>query len=135
MAHTGLRVMRLPAQLIAFVLVVLLASTTPVGTGSGSHQFDLLHPLFTHVHLVNGRIVTHEELARAQAGSTETRATPGPSLGSGGIAGADGGLGVSPAAPGELLDCALDLPCGGAFLEELRAPLSRKEAPPEPPPL
>src|SRR5579864_7654760 len=64
LAHTRQAgAMRLPGYLIAFILGLLLATTTPVGTGAGLHQFDLLHPLFSHVHLVNGRIVTHEQLA------------------------------------------------------------------------
>src|SRR5438045_6357708 len=71
--HTAsTQAMRLPGYLIAFVLVLLLASTTPVGTGSGAHQFDLLHPLFSHVHVVDGRVVTHEQqLAEQSSGNTE----------------------------------------------------------------
>src|SRR5579864_7499576 len=94
LSHTGTtRAMRLPGYLIAFMLAVLLASTTPVGTGAGTHQFDLLHPLFAHLHLVDGRWLTHEQLAQ-RVTPVETRTSPGPALGAGNSAGsADGALG------------------------------------------
>ena len=52
----------LPGFSIAFVLAVLLIGTTPIGTGVGAHQFDLVHPLFTHVHIVNGRVLSQWEM-------------------------------------------------------------------------
>ena len=65
--------MRLPGYLIAFVLMLLLAATTPVGTGTGLHQFDLLHPLFSHVHVVNGRVMSHEQMAFEALGTPAPR--------------------------------------------------------------
>ena len=124
--------MRLPGYLIAFVLGILLSTTTPVGTGAGVHQFDLLHPLFSHVHLVNGRIVTHEQLARE---TTAQPVSPGVNLGSGtGSNATDGGSGVSPTVP------TVDMLAGGLLpservLLEPRPLRGRLDAPPDPPPL
>jgi len=121
--------MRLPGVLVAFVLVVLLASTTPIGTGAGAHQFDLLHPLFSHVHLINGRILTHEQTAQ----QSPTRPMHGMALGTGGASGDDGGLGVSPTVPGPTQLSLELLPMDRVTLE-LLAPSGRHEAPPDPPP-
>jgi hypothetical protein len=128
--------MRLPASVIAFVLAVLLISTTPVGTGAGTHQFDLLHPLFAHLHLINGRWLTHEELARASAPASDARPSPGPALAADGVASSgDGGLGVSPVGPGQVLGAILaDTPVG-FLMDEVRMPAGNEEAPPDPPPL
>jgi hypothetical protein len=125
--------MRLPAYLIAFLLAVLLASTTPVGTGAGAHQFDLLHPLFSHLHLVNGRWMTHEELAK-RAAQVETHPSPGPAFGAGDSAGSVDGLGVSPVGLADTFHVGLTSPV--AFLRhEPRMPTGKTEAPPDPPPL
>ena len=64
----------LPAHFVVFMLALLLVSTTPMGTGAGVHQFDLVHPLFAHVHLVNGRVLTHEQIDRADATARATGA-------------------------------------------------------------
>jgi hypothetical protein len=133
LAHTGSRAMRLPGYLIAFVLALLLASTTPVGTGTGAHQLDLLHPLFSHVHLVNGRLLTHEQLAR-EVSTSEARSTPGPAVGSGETAGTPDGLGISPVGLW-LVSEILPSESHGFVSEDMRTPLSREEAPPKPPPL
>ena len=125
--------MRLPAYLIAFLLAVLLASTTPVGTGAGTHQFDLLHPLFSHLHLVDGRWLTHEELAKRGA-QGETRRSSGPAFGAGDSAGSADGLGVSPIGPGDTLRVVLTSPVD-FLLDEPRIPSGNMEAPPDPPPL
>jgi hypothetical protein len=125
--------MRLPAYLIAFLLAVLLASTTPVGTGAGAHQFDLLHPLFSHLHLVNGRWMTHEELAK-RAAQVETRPSPGPAFGAGDSAGSVDGLGVSPVGLADTLHVQLTSPVA-LLRHELRMPTGKTEAPPDPPPL
>ena len=125
--------MRLPAYLIAFLLAVLLASTTPVGTGAGTHQFDLLHPLFSHLHLVNGRWLTHEELAK-RAAQVETRPSRGLAFGAGEAPGSVDGLGVSPVALGDALPVVLPVPVD-FLLREARMPTGTVEAPPDPPPL
>jgi hypothetical protein len=136
-AHTAsTQAMRLPGSLIAFVLVVLLASTTPVGTGSGAHQFDLLHPLFSHVHVVNGRVVTHEEqLAEQSSGHTGRGPSSAPSFGAGsGGAAVDAGIGLTPTVPTDDVAPVWNLATLGSSTE-LHIPRGRKEAPPDPPPL
>jgi hypothetical protein len=134
LSHTANhRAMRLPAYLIAFLLTLLLASTTPVGTGAGTHQFDLLHPLFSHLHLVNGRWMTHEELA-TRAVQGETRPSPGAALGAGDSPGSVDGLGVSPVAVGDTLHVLVSSPVA-FLLHEPGMPTGTIEAPPDPPPL
>jgi|SRR5579871_1463017 len=133
-AHTpSTQAMRLPGYLIAFILTLLLASTTPVGTGAGVHQFDLLHPVFNHMHLINGRLVTHEQLAAEMA--SPTAPLPGVAFGSGGGAGADeGGIGVSPTLPTPLPLIVASVATGWTHADD-RTPAGRSEAPPDPPPL
>src|SRR6266851_9871713 len=90
----------LPGFSIPFVLAVLVISTTPTGTGAGLHRFDLVHPLFAHVHIVNGHVLTHDQVQRAVPVGAENRTSPGPALGAG--AGANQstvGLGISPVLP------------------------------------
>jgi hypothetical protein len=126
--------LRLPGCLTAFVLAMLLASTTPIGTGAGLHQFDLLHPLFSHVHLVNGQILTHEQLLQRQA-ARDLGYAAGPSLGSGGTnASIEAGVGPSPVVPDELFRLSAAQPTGWLMVE-VRTPPGHLEAPPEPPPL
>jgi len=128
--------MRLPGYLVGFVLVLLLAITTPVGTGSGVHQFDLLHPLFSHVHVVNGRVVTHEQqLAQEPTDNTERAPSGIPALGAGGgAASGDGGIGVTPIVPAQSVALVWSLPRLSASTD-LPVPPGREEAPPDPPPL
>jgi hypothetical protein len=113
------------------LLVVLLMVTTPLGTGDGVHQADLLHPLLPHVHIVNGKIVTHQS---ADAGTNTPAHTAGPSVGGG--AGSDvasAGLGLSPTVPGLPGVALISLP-GKRLALELSMPSGRVEAPPDPPP-
>jgi hypothetical protein len=125
--------MRLPGYLIAFVLTLLLASTTPVGTGAGVHQFDLLHPLFNHMHLVNGRLMTHEQMDAEMAAAPTPAA--GVALGSGGGAGSDeGGVGVSPTLPSGVALTIWSVATRWDLVDE-QTPVGREEAPPVPPPV
>jgi hypothetical protein len=136
LAHTAITeaMRRLPGYLIAFVLAMLLASTTPVGTGAGVHQLDLLHPLFSHVHLVNGRILTHEQLMERPA-ATDEGYTVGPSLGSSSdSASIEAGVAPSPIVPDGLLRLITSTPVG-FVVDDVRTPAGNVEAPPEPPPL
>jgi hypothetical protein len=119
---------------IAFVLALLLIGTTPMGTGSGVHQFDLIHPLFAHVHLVDGRIVTHEQLRLQQGVTSMPRALGAAFNTEGGLATGDGGVGLSPTLP---LQPTLDV-WASSFAwppAEMLVPRGREEAPPDPPPL
>lgn len=88
----------LAGQLLVPVLAMLLVLTTPVGTGGGVHENELLHPVLQHTHLVNGRVFSDEQLAAVQAEQLRaTFANPPPrgtALGSGSGANA-GGLGIA----------------------------------------
>jgi hypothetical protein len=124
----------LPGYSIALLLALLLVGTTPVGAGVGIHRFDLLHPLFSHVHVVNGRVLTHEQIQRGDTGSRP--ASPGPSVGAAtGAAAAEGDLGmVTTDQPIEPLNVVVVWDT--ARIDWLvRLPLDRREAPPDPPPL
>jgi hypothetical protein len=128
----------LPGSLVSFVLTLLLVSTTPMGTGSGVHQFDLLHPLFSHVHIVNGRVLTHEQLDRqgeaALAQPVSSHVPGGPAIGAGlGADSADSGMGWSPTLPLHVASPVPGSPWAWIRLES-RRPTSRVEAPPDPPP-
>jgi hypothetical protein len=124
----------LPGYPIAFVLALLLICTTPVGTGAGIHQFDLVHPLFSHVHIVNGRALTHEQMQQPTAASTSAPSTrPAFSVGSG-LNLLDGGLGLSPTAvplePLSLVHVWPEVPMSA----DVRLPSGRRDSPPDPPP-
>lgn len=124
--------MRLPAYVLVFALGILLATTTPIGTGGGVHQFDLVHPLFSHVHLINGRVLSHDQLADAASAQP---VKPGVNLGAGEAASAaEGGIGLSPTLPVSLLVSPRVLT---AAVEVAEQPIPRgtTEAPPDPPPL
>jgi hypothetical protein len=122
-----------PGSSIALLLILLLVSTTPIGTGAGMHTFDLVHPLFSHVHVVNGRVLTHEQM---QQGETGRRATSsGVSLGAAnGSAVADGDLGaISTDRPIDSFNV-VALWERASIVLPARRPLDRREAPPDPPP-
>jgi hypothetical protein len=118
------------ATLVAFVLLLMLSVTTPTGTGDGVHDSVLLHPIFSHTHLVSGRLVTHDQLASA----TSSNPTRGPAIGSeAGAAAAVAGLAISPTVPFQ------DLRLGVAEVVrypqlELAQPRGLVTAPPDPPP-
>ena len=85
-------------QLVVQLLTALLVLTTPVGTGEGVHQSELLHPVLPHMHTINGQIVSDQQLAldrvteKALAATSEP--THGAALGAG--TGADAaGLGIA----------------------------------------
>jgi hypothetical protein len=119
---------------LATLLAVLLLATTPVGTGGGVHQFDLVHPLFSHVHIINGRTLTHEQMRSGDP--SVSRAAP--------IGSSVGAPTSASAADGDLGPIATDLPLeplllrvewDGRLADWRRHPTSeRREAPPDPPP-
>jgi hypothetical protein len=126
----------LPGYILVFVLALLLVSTTPIGTGAGVHQFDLVHPLFAHVHLVNGRLLTHEQLEQMSSASTPatTSATGGPAIGANsGMDPVDSGVGWSPTLLFQVASRSPDAPWAWLTTEP-RLPAGRVEAPPDPPP-
>jgi len=125
---------RLPGFSVAFVLVVLLVATTPVGTGVGLHQLELVHPLFSHLHNVGGRVMTHQQIEQNRPAPSPARS--GPAFGAGGgFAPEAGGIGISPTLPAQLLT-QMWLALRVIHLStDLLLPAGRDEAPPDPPPL
>ena len=124
-----------PATLLAFLLLLLLAVTTPTGTGDGVHNSVLLHPLFAHTHLINGRIVTHQSGESAVAASTTsaTSTQDGPAIGAEAGAAAAAGAALSPTVP--LQDFVIHTGQPYRLITSHPAqPTSRAEAPPEKPP-
>ena len=124
----------LPATLLAFLLLLMLAVTTPMGTGDGIHDSVLLHPLFSHSHLVDGRIVSHEQLARVAANASPDL-SKGPAIGAG--AGASAALAdavaISPTLPWQDLQLTT-LPPLASRIHEATMPTGWVTAPPDPPP-
>jgi hypothetical protein len=135
---SALRIFRAPRSpmrlllgtFVSPLLVALLVVTTPLGTGDSVHRADLLHPLLPHVHLINGKVVTHQ----ASGDSADTQSTAGPAIGGG--AGSDAasvGLGLSPTVPALPEAVLLAVP-GRSIPVEQSIPTGRVEAPPDPPP-
>jgi len=125
----------LPGFSIPFVLALLVIGTTPTGTGAGLHQFDLVHPLFAHVHIVNGQVLTHDQVQPAAPVGAETRTSPGPALGAGsGANQGTAGLGISPILPMHTVGVVSGL-LSPRLAITLRLPDGRmQDAPPDPPP-
>ena len=125
-----------PRPLLASILVMLLVGTTPIGTGGAIHQFDLVHPLFAHTHIYDGRIVTHEQLAEALAARTRSvhATTAGPAVGAGSAsASGDLGLALSPILPPSVVAAVIQS-TSYALAPPGQWPYTRTEAPPDPPP-
>ncbi len=123
----------MPGHSLVLLLALLLIGTTPMGTGAGVHQFDLVHPLFSHVHVVNGRVLTHEQIQRGDTAGPWTSLGPVLGAASGSNAG-DGDLGVvSTDRPIESLTGVLIWAAQRAERQD-GLPLDRREAPPDPPP-
>src|SRR3954451_8648071 len=93
----GSDVRSVPATLLAFLLLLLLSVTTPTGTGDGVHSALLLHPLFAHTHLINGRIVSHQ--GSEQTPIEQPAAQTGPAIGAEAGAAAGAGVAISPTVP------------------------------------
>jgi hypothetical protein len=128
----------LTGQLVAPMLATLLVLTTPVGTGQGIHENELLHPVFGHVHLIDGQIVSDEQLTAARAASNPdgvtSRPIRGPALGSGSAADASGlGVAIGPTLPmiGVLIASPLE---GRLLVSEGAAPTEFRDPPQDPPP-
>jgi hypothetical protein len=128
----------LAGQLLVPVLATLLVLTTPVGTGQGVHEHELLHPLVPHVHLIDGRLVSDEQLAAARAAAPPDGVTSGrpaaPAFGAASGADAPGlGIALGPTLP--LIDASiLAAPQGRLPLSESALPPEFREPPQDPPP-
>jgi len=91
-------------QLVVQLLAALLVLTTPIGTGEGPHQSELLHPVLPHVHTINGQIVSDRQLRAERVAAEPLRAatepTGGTALGAGTGAEAAGlGIALGPTMP------------------------------------
>jgi hypothetical protein len=128
-------------SVLACVLAGLLVVTTPIGTGHGVHQAELLHLLLPHLHFVDGHLVTHEQAQQAAAASAtaadEARSRQpqaGPMLGAdSGAEAASLGLAVTPTLP----KYAVILPLralGRLHVRSSVPPRGRLDTPPDPPP-
>lgn len=124
----------LPGFSLSFVLALLLTGTTPMGTGAGIHRLDLVHPLFSHVHIINGRVLTHEQVQQ-RGGGGPSRTAPGSAVDAGsGANEAFNDVGISPTVP--MQPIAL---LSGSLLSRIRLALAlpagrMRETPPDPPP-
>ena|ERR1700687_2496406 len=125
----------LPGFSLPFVLALLVVGTTPTGTGAGLHQFDLVHPLFEHVHIVNGHVLTHDQVQQAAPVGAETRTSPGPALGAGSGANQSMvGLGISPVLPVFAADLMSGRRSPRLAITFLPPAGRMQDSPPDPPP-
>src|SRR5262249_26988964 len=127
----------LPGYSLVFVLVMLLVGTSPIGAGTGVHAFDLVHPLFKHVHFVGGRALTHDQIDQQRARSQGNNvASPGPALGSATNVQVADGIGLTGLSLDEQpLQAMAPGPSSTSVPLDVNAPAGRRVAPPDPPPL
>ena len=128
----------LGVQLVIPILGALLVLTTPVGTGQGVHANELLHPLWSHAHLIDGRMVSDEQMAAARASAQpdglSSGTAHGPVLGAG--TGAETtalGLAVGPTPPPSS-QTTLEISDFRLVLGEAAPPVEFRESPQDPPP-
>jgi hypothetical protein len=125
-------------QVMGVLLAALLLLSTPAGTGQGPHANVLLHPVLPHVHLLDGRMVTDEQLVAAmsarRADALQLPPPGGTALGGGGGADAAGlGLALGPTLPDAVLSLAA-LAVSNLAPTEAAAPTEFRDAPQDPPP-
>ncbi|HEY3061318.1 MAG TPA: hypothetical protein VGL99_20305 [Chloroflexota bacterium] len=120
-----------PATLLAFLLLLMLSVTTPMGTADGVHSAVLLHPLFSHTHFVDGRIVFHRQLDDTPSSSTNRT---GPAMGAeAGSTTAAAGPALSPTLPMHDLTIEHERHMRSQT-HDVAAPRGLAMAPPDPPP-
>jgi len=115
---------------VLYLLVLLLAGTSPVGTGRGVHRDQLVDLLVPHVHFPEGAAALTDRPPRPLTSDTSS----GPSLGAGvGADGASLGMALTPPLPGV---GQLAIPADARRLEcvDALSPGSYADAPPDPPP-
>jgi hypothetical protein len=119
----------LAGVLLIYVLSGLLASTSPIGSGRGVHQFQLVDELLPHIHLVNGQRV---EVGASQPDTTSTSNAPA----FGAEAGASASLVVGVLLTPAIVPLTVNRVQGERLsAEDAPLPPGRAEAPPVPPPL
>lgn len=120
----------LVSALLGYVLAVMLIGSSPVGTGQGVHNNQLLDALIPHVHFVNGQQV--------QPGTPPPDPTvyrSGPAIGAGaGATAATLGLVLTAPLPPTLLGLRNRAERWQFAPTDQLLPHSRTEAPPDPPP-
>jgi hypothetical protein len=126
-------------QLLGMLVAALLLLSTPVGAGQGLHSGVLLHPILPHVHLLDGRVVTDEQLAAAMAArSTDALRQPPAgetALGAGSGADAAGlGLAIGPTPPDSSLTAVTPLLEGWLVSRDTTLETQFRDAPQDPPP-
>jgi hypothetical protein len=118
------------SSLLGYILALLLAGTSPVGTGQGAHQNQLLDALVPHVHFVDGQRVLREA---ARPASNDFHS--GPALGAAaGASAASAGLALIPPVPGSVISLRTASEEWRFAAADSRLPRGRTEAPPHPPP-
>jgi hypothetical protein len=121
----------LPA-LLGYVLALLLLGTSPVGTGQGVHQNQLLDALVPHVHLPAAAQVVNQPTASPAASETYGHA---PAFGAGaGAATSASGLALVPVLPTRALALTTFSERRVVAIGDDALPPEQTEAPPDPPP-
>ena len=116
--------------LLGYVLAFLLMGTSPVGTGQGVHQNQLLDALVPHVHLDAGQVVQPSASPR-----TADAYNRGPALGAGaGAASSALGLALMPALPARVVALTTASERWLVSIDDDARPPEQTEAPPDPPP-
>ena len=118
--------------LLGYVLALLLMGTSPVGTGQGVHQNQLLDALVPHVHLLSDGQVVNQATARTAAAEAYDH---GPAFGAGaGAATSALGLALVPALPTRAIALATGSERRVLAISDDALPPAQTEAPPDPPP-
>ena len=116
--------------LLGYVLAFMLMGTSPVGTGQGVHQNQLLDALVPHVHPEGGQIVQATASRPASAAYGH-----GPALGAGaGAATSALGLALVPALPSRVVALITASERWLVSIDDEARPPEQTEAPPDPPP-
>ena len=133
MAYFADDVRALLVSLVGFPLLLVLALTTPIGTGQGAHRTMLLHPVFSHTHVVDGQVISHHQM-ETSASTAESMGEGGTSIGAAaGASVASHVVSVSPTLPLQDWRLQPDASLRHAPMDAL-LPQGRVEAPPDPPP-
>ena len=120
----------LVSALLGYVLALLLIGSSPVGTGQGVHQNQLLDALIPHVHFVDG-----QQVGPGAAPSDATVYRSGPALGAGaGAAASASGLALTAPLPTNVVGLPKAAERWRFPVADQVLPRGRTEAPPDPPP-
>ena len=118
--------------LLGYLLALLVVGTSPVGTGRGVHQDQLLDALVPHVHFVDTQSV--QKSAPATNDSSLYRSVAAFGAGAGAAAANSAGLAIVPVLPGRASALPAEAERTEVALFDDPLPRGRTEAPPDPPP-